>query len=323
MTKITKVDENEFVGYLKFFGPSVDDGKIDIEKIGNSLIALNKIYRKYSKQQKQNDLFLKLGKVQRNCTEVNVYLQQIATIAQPVVQTATWALIAKSSGIAEFGKQFFGTVGQQLALKIFSKGKNLEKKKEFAEDGNIFVLARNMDGDEKIFLKEMYDTQKDYVCLSELVQLEKEKEEKMKIGYYHNSKPKDVGEVKLSEKEFFKSTESNINFEEKLDEEFDETKAEEIKIVGKFVDYYGLAHKYNFSFQARKDQDEIGKQKILCKTDNLNISEIIELLKPEKQEKNVCIFGKATKNNDDKIDKIKIEWINEDENYNPNQKKLI
>ncbi len=27
--------QDQFVGYLKFYGPAVDEGEIDIEKIGN------------------------------------------------------------------------------------------------------------------------------------------------------------------------------------------------------------------------------------------------------------------------------------------------
>ena len=84
-----------------------------------------------------------------------------------------------------------------------------------------------------------------------------------------------------------------------------------------------MARKYHFSFQARKNLDEIGKQKILCKLKKIEISEIIDLLKPENQKANVCIFGKAIKDKDGKIDKIYIEWFNTDENYNPNQIKLI
>mgnify|MGYP000567548374 FL=1 len=52
------------------------------------------------------------------------------------------------------------------------------------------------------------------------------------------------------------------------------------------------------------------------------ISEIYELMKPENKG-NVCIKGKAMRDKESRLDKIKIEWINRDENYNPNQTELL
>lgn len=321
-----KQDQTQFVGYLKFFGPSVEEGKIDIEKIGNSLIALNKLFKKYANPEESKAISLKLGKIKKNCTEVNIFFEQIVPIIQPVATTAELLMVAKIIdyvGITEFGKQFFGTIGQQIALKLFSKGKKLEKQKDVIENGKLYVVVKNIEGDERKIIKEIYDSQKYFsVPLKDLIQLEDKKEEKMEVGYYENSESQKVADIQVTQKDFFNADEDQ-NFEERLEEEFDESKAEDIKVIGKFIDYYGMAHKYHFSFQARKNQEEIGKQKILCKTDGLNMSEIIDLLKPEKQEKNICISGKATKNSDGKIDKIKIDWFNEDENFNPDQGKLF
>lgn len=107
-----------------------------------------------------------------------------------------------------------------------------------------------------------------------------------------------------------------------MSEPFEEDKAEDVRIVGKFIDFYGLAHRYHFSFQARKEQDIYGKQKILCIVDKQEISTVIDLLKPEAKT-NVCIKGKATKDREDKIDKIKVEWVNTDPDYNPDQTAII
>lgn len=319
-------DETQFIGYLKFYGSSVDEGKIDIEKIGNSLIALNKLFKKYAKPEESKSISLKLGNIKKNCTEVNIFFEQIIPILQPVATTTTLLMGAKIAdyiGITEFGKQFFGTIGQQVALKIFSKGKKIDKQNDVIENGNIFVLIKNSEGEEKLFPKEIYDSQKEFSTpLKSLVQLEDSGDEKMEVGYYHDKTSQKVTEINVGQKDFF-NVDEETSFEERLEEEFDESKAQNIKIVGKFVDYFGMAQKYHFSFQARKNQEEIGKQKILCKTDDLNVSEIIDLLKPEKQENNICIFGKATKSNDGKIDKIKIDWVNEDENFDPNQEKLF
>jgi len=122
-----KKEADQFIGYLKFFGPSVEEGKIDIEKIGNSLIALNKLFKKYSQKEEVINVSLKLGKIKKNCTEVNIFLEQLAPIAKPVAGAAVALFIAKGIGIDELGKQFFGTIGQQIALKLFSKGEKLEK----------------------------------------------------------------------------------------------------------------------------------------------------------------------------------------------------
>lgn len=319
-------NQTQFIGYLKYFGPSVDEGKIDIEKIGNSLIALNKLYKKYNKSEHLKTFSLKLGKITKNCTEVSIYLEQIVPIIQPVAITASLLMVAKIAdyvGITELGKQFFGTIGQQIALKLFSKGKKINKQKDLVENGKLYVLLKNTEGEEEKFLKEIYDSEREYSnALKDLVQLEEKKEEEIEIGYYENSSSHIVADIRVAQKEYF-YTDDEYNFEDRLEEDFDESKAINIKIIGKFVDYFGMAHKYHFSFQARKNQEEIGKQKILCKTEGLNLSEIIDLLKPEKQEKNICISGKATKNNDGKIDKIKILWLNEDENFNPDQENLF
>lgn len=72
-------ESEQFIGYLKFFGPSVDEGKIDIEKIGISLVSLNKLFKKYPKKHAHENISLKLGNVQKNCTEVNVYLEYWAS----------------------------------------------------------------------------------------------------------------------------------------------------------------------------------------------------------------------------------------------------
>lgn len=316
--------KKQFVGYLKFSGPSVDEGKIDIEKIGNSLIALSKLYSKYSKQSGNEKVSLKLGKVKKKCTEVNIYFDQIVSIMQPAAQTLPYLMAAKTIGVTELGKQFFGTIGQQWALKLFSKGQKVEKIKEIAKDGKIFVIVKNADGEEQFIPKEIYDNQYDYAApLRDLIQLEEKKEEKLEMGYYQETQAKKIAEVDYTQRAYFNGSVKETNLEDRLEEEFDESKTEDVKIVGKFVDYYGMAHKYHFSFQARKNQEEIGKQKILCILEGIEISKVIDLLKPENQEKNICIFGKATRNSEEKIDKIKIESVSRDEIFNTKQKKLI
>lgn len=43
-------EENKITGYLKFFGPSVNDGKIDAKKAGKALIALQNAFEIFQEE---------------------------------------------------------------------------------------------------------------------------------------------------------------------------------------------------------------------------------------------------------------------------------
>jgi len=315
-------ESTKFSGYIKFYGPFADDGSVDIAKAGKTLVALDKFLKKYQKEilkmKKEDQFVLKISAVNKNCSEMVIALAQ--TIQSVPVSFAMIAFGLDKMGISEFGKQFFGTLGKQLALKTFSLGNPIkEQSREIDKAQNIpIVVLQNSNGDSKKFLLDDWEQSRLLSpYLAEIVQLEKGKEEKMKIGYRVNDQQKDVAEIKYEESDYF-DHEEGFSIDERMREPFDDSNAKEERIVGRFVDFYGLAHKYHFAFQARKKQDEIGKQKILCIVEDNQISEILDYLKPENS-KNVCIFGKATRDWEGKIDKIKIEWVNEDENYDPKQ----
>jgi len=316
-----------FKGYLKFFGPSVQDGRMNVEKAGNSIIALGKAFQKYQKFHNQTEFEPKLGEVKKNCTEINIFFEQIIPAIQPVAETVPYIAgikIADMLGVTAIPKKFFENLADTIMLKIFSKGKSPEVVREFIRDEKHYIEVRNSDGETKILEKSIYYSQKIFSDLDRLVQLEEGKEDRMEMGYYDEyNKQKTVAEIKCSQKSFFKSEVSEDDIIERLKEDFDEEKAKEEKVKGIFVDYYGLAHKYHFSFQARKNQDKIGKQKILCMVDKNQISEFIDLLKPENQKKNICIFGKSTRNREGKIDKMKISSFSLNEDFDPNQLSLI
>lgn len=313
--------EKQFFGYIKFFGPSVDEGKINAGKVGRSLVALEKLFNKYSidiyKIEKEQKIEIKVGGIIKNCTEVQIFFEQI----EPVAKSVSILLLAKTIGVTELGKQFFGTIGQQLALKIFSKGERFQEGNPFIENQQIFIRLTNKDKTEKIILLEDWEKYKKlYPYSGDLIQLEKG--EKVKFGYQEQNTKTNVATVDYQEQEFFEHSRSD-SVDERIKEPFDEANAEEIKITGKFIDFYGLAHKYHFSFQARKKQDDIGKQKILCIVQENEISKVIDYLKPENSKNNITISGKATRDFENKVDKIKIEWINEDDNYDPNQSRIV
>jgi hypothetical protein len=318
------MDQNSVAkGYLKFFGPSVKEGRMNAEKAGSAMIALSKMFQKYQKSHNRNDIELKLGDVRKNCTETIYFFEHIAPAVQTVAEPISIYVVAKAIGVTEFTKEFFSTLGKRAGLAIFSKGKP-EVVKELIQDEKHCIKIKNPEGKIMVFEKETYDSQKIFSDLDKLVQLEEGKEDKMEIGYYDEfDKPIKVAEIKWSEKNFFKSEAPEDDLIERLGEDFDDDKAKEEKIIGVFVDYYVLAHKYNFSFQARKDQDKIGKQKILCIVKDDQVSKCIDLLKPENQGKNICIFGQATKNREGKIDKMKISDFSLKEDFDPNQMNLL
>ncbi|MBU2580003.1 hypothetical protein KKF19_03570 [Patescibacteria group bacterium] len=315
--------QEEFIGYIKYFGPFLEDGSVDIAKAGRSLVALDKVFKKYQKEvlklDKNDQFVLKISSVNKNCSEL-IFLLVNAATSLPV-NIALIGLGLKAIGVGEFGKKFFGTLGEQFALKIFSKGKNIIEGKRKINKGKIFVILKNHKGEEKTILEKYWENYKKLApYISGIVQLEKGKEEEMKIGYKQNNVENEVAKIRFSEKKYFDDYDT-FSIDERIREPFDEENAEEIKIIGQFVDFYGLAHKYHFAFQARRRQDDIGKRKILCIVDKEKISEILDYLKPENT-KNVCISGKATRDWERKVDKIKIDWINEDENFNPNQTRI-
>ena len=142
----------KFSGYLKFSGPSVNEGEISVGKVGASLVALDKLFKKYTKniaKDQDKNFEIKVKGLQKGSTEVQVIIEQIIPIAQPVVATGSLYLIAKAIGITEFGKQFFGTIAQQLVLKMFAKGKRLNEEKKFIQNQIIHVKLINIDGKEK------------------------------------------------------------------------------------------------------------------------------------------------------------------------------
>jgi len=317
-------DKNNFIGYIKFYGPSADDGKLDIEKAARCLLALNKVFKKYQKDvrkiSKGDQFVLRISNISKKCAQLDLIINPLKELLS--LDTVGFALLAHSVGFSEFGKQFFGTIGKQLALKIFSKGKRLNEVKRFIKENNVYVTLKNIEGETKEFLATEFDDYKIFnPNLGEIIQLEKGKEEDMEIGYRENHNNNSLLKINYKQKPYV-DVDSFASIEDRIKEPFDESKAEEIKIVGKFIDFYGLAHKYHFSFQARKAQDDVGKQKILCIVNKGIISKIIDYLKPENS-KNICISGRATRDWENKVDKIKIDWINEDENFDPNQQILI
>lgn len=326
-------EDKDLTGYLKFIGPSVNDGQIDARKAGKALIALQKSFEIYQKEEKKKrdskskgkknkskelPLTIKLGGVRKNCTELLFGIGTVSGVALVVNK------VLKDVGVYEFSKAWFKTMGEQMALRKFEKGTEAQVTKEYAKDGQVYVLIVNSDKELKKLPKNDWQYRRLLAePLSELGELEEGGAEKLKFGFYENKAPQDVGEVSYQESEFF-NYERDKNYDERLKEDFEDDKAEpDNKIVGQFVDYYDLASKYHFAFQARKNIETVGKKKILCVVPEENFSMILdEFKKTKKDRKNLCLSGSIIRDADGRVDKIKVDWISTNENYDPSQLSL-
>jgi hypothetical protein len=311
-----------FEAYLRFSGPGVDEGSIDVEQIGKSLTSLGKVFKQYKRKvaeiDSRVDFEIKVQGLQKGSTTVQIIVEQI--MATPIDESASLYLFLRATGITEFGKQFFGTIANQLVLRWFAKGKRLKEEDPFLKENRVFIKLINIENEEKIVLLDDWNKYKLlYRDSKGLVQLGQD--QKLTVGYKDGESKKDLVTMEYDGKQFYDS-DLERSFEEIANDPFDEQNAIDCKLVGKFVDYHGLAYKYPFSFQVRRNQEEIGKHKILCMVESEDVSRIIEYLKPENSV-NLCVFGKATKDYEGKIDKIKIERFSEDLDFNPDQISMI
>lgn len=312
------LQSSDFSMYIKFDGPEANKWEMDIEKAGKTLVAFGRLFRKYAKDcKKEKDWngIIKINWIKTGSTELSL----IAEIAKETIETGWyifWGLkTADYLWIKDFCQAFMKTLGEQLALKIFTKNKIPEQWK--IEWTKIYLI--NSQWDKQLF---EYQSWIDYQILTpyfnDLYNLEAWKEDTMKLGFKEWDNNIEVAEITTEYKEYFSSWDNWWKFLDRLEEDFDEKNTVERRITWVFVDYYGLAHKYHFSFQARKNQDEIWKQKILCIVDNAIISQAIDYLKPENS-RNITIFWNAVLDSEWKVDKIKIKWISNDPNFNPDQ----
>lgn len=319
-------NNHEYI-YIKFFGSYADEGKIDLGKAGKTLSSFDRWTKKYKKDflKPGEDFVLRANAIQKNCTEIQIALDFVKDIIMSPAGTATaLAIGGKVIGFDHFVEGFMHTVGNQLALKMFSKGKPIhEESKHPKNDGKIYVKLINQKGDVKeVSESEWLIYKETNSLLNGFYNLEEGKEEQVHFGYNSRGKYHDVAKLNIHDRESFIDWNDPDILERRMAESFDESKATDVKIIGKFIDYHALAHRYNFSFQARKNQDVHGKQKILCIVEMKDVPKILDLLKPD-HKKNICIQGKAILDRDGKIDKIKLEWFNEDPDFNPDQVKFV
>jgi len=301
------MDKTESVGIIKYIGPDVKDGTIDTEKLGKALLGLNDAFKKILSQNveyKKIDPVLKVF-LQKGSVEIAAYVAAGVVVAQQV-------------GLFEIGKQFFGEIGRQLALKKFAKNGSLTKEgRPEIDGGKMFVIVVNIDGEKKkidavsynLFNKKIIDKS----LLAIIEPLEKDKIDKVQcINNYNDKSELEIVEIMESDKVYYEDVE-DLEFESKNEEDFDENVAEKIEgLKGRLVSYQALASKYPFNFQPREEQKLYGKRFIPCKINDQNKKdEYIELLKSYVG--NVIIRGIGIRDFSGRYIKIKIYSVEKDE----------
>lgn len=310
--------------FLKYFGPSVDKGQINIGDIAKSLQALEAIFDTYLREEcndEEKSLEIKLYEITDNCTGIEMIIDAAQQTAPHVSHLATIGAIGHFLSIKEFTKSFMQTLGEQVVLKLFGKGESVKVVEKVVQNNTPTVVVENHLGERSTFKMSTWENRQLYSRqLLDLTQLQHGQKDELQMGYRRETQQVVVATVSHDQMSYLTpdSVDSSLP-RERLNDTFDDTKAERTVICGKFMDYYGQAHKYHFSFQIRKNVEEDGKLFILCMVPEEQIEPIIDLLKPKNRKKYVYLHGYANRNTDGKIDRFKVITVSQDADYNPDQ----
>ena len=310
--------------YMTFRGPSVDAGEMDIGQASRVFAALDKWKKQYEKEfAPDNNFSIKLKSVEKGCTDFHFIVEALKAGWLPMTIFAT-SKLANAPGVKDFLQEIGKEFGKQVALKIASKGKTLTESAPYIENNKVMVDV--FSGKNKIGSMEKRSTdfyRKSNKLLNDLYVLEANKITEAEVGYkIQGSDRCSLATIKLTNREAFVEDNTKDKLSDRLLEPFDEKKAEEVRIVGRFIDSYGLAQKYQFALQVREDVGMYGKQKVLCEMPAELISPTYDLLKPENR-KNVTVKGLATRDNENRLDKMKVEWYSDDPDHNPDQTDMM
>ncbi|RKV96401.1 MAG: hypothetical protein D8G53_06905 [Candidatus Saccharimonas sp.] len=310
--------------YMTFRGPSVDAGEMDIGQASRVFAALDKWKKQYEKEfAPDNNFSIKLKSVEKGCTDFHFIVEALKAGWLPMTIFAT-SKLANAPGVKDFLQEIGKEFGKQVALKIASKGKTLTESAPYIENNKVMVDV--FSGKNKIGSMEKRSTdfyRKSNKSLNDLYVLEANKITEAEVGYkIQGSDRCSLATIKLTNRESFIEDNPKDKLADRLLEPFDERKAEEVRIVGRFIDSYGLAQKYQFALQVREDVGMYGKQKVLCEMPAELISPTYDLLKPENR-KNVTVKGLATRDNENRLDKMKVEWYSNNPDHNPDQTDMM
>lgn len=322
------MNSDQFHAYVKFIGPENEDGAVDITKAAKTMLALDRWVRKYQKEFTKADekVELKISAVRKNCSELDIIIQSASKLVETGTLTLVGATAWKQLGFHEFCKKFMGTLGEQVALKKVLKHDKPERVGEpYLKDNSPVTDVFTKDDKKYTVSVEAIDVyRKTHDSLNGLNTLIPGENTEMRVGYYDmQSVQHDVATLSPSDRVAFTDPMSEQLLEQRLSEGFDVDRAKEVTIFGRFLDYRGMATKYRFSFQARKNTKEYGKQKVLCIVEDQAMeSQLLDLLKPQNK-KNIVLNGLATKSWDGSLDKLKIKWFDESPDYNPEQLEMF
>ncbi|GEM_PF-1070493 len=326
--KQSNINRNHNYLYITFRGPSVDAGEIDIGQAGKVLVAFEKWKRQYEREFSSDNKFsIKIKSIEHGCTDLQFVVDILQAGAAPFCLLAAGKVIKEVvnlPGVKDFLQEFGKEFGKQLSLKIASKGKTLTESAPYFKNDKVMVdvfRGKNKVGSiEKKSIDFYHASNK---SLNDLYILEVGKITEAEVGYrVEGEKRSSLATIKLIDKEAFLDINAKDRLSDRLLEPFDEERSEEVKIVGRFIDSYGLAQRYKFALQVRKETGRYGKQKVLCDMPANLISPTYDLLKPENR-KDVTVKGLATRDNENRLDKMKIEWYSDDPDYNPDQANLF
>lgn len=322
MSRVNTADDSYL--YMTFRGPSVDAGEMDIGQASRVFVALDKWKKQYEKEFAPDNKFsIKLKSVEKGCTDFHFIAEAVDAGWLPLTIFAA-SKLANAPGVKDFLQEIGKELGKQVALKIASKGKTLTESAPYIKNDKVMVDV--FSGKNKIGSMEKRSIDfchKSNKSLNDLYVLEANKITEAEVGYkIQGSDRCSLATIKLTNREAFVEDNAKDKLADRLLEPFDERRAEEVRIVGRFIDSYGLAQKYQFALQVREDIGMYGKQKVLCEMPVELISPTYDLLKPENR-KNVTVKGLATRDNENRLDKIKIEWYSDDANYNPDQTDMM
>lgn len=290
-------------GYIKYEGPSVKDGTIEVKQLSEVILGFNAAFQKISLHDKKfKDLKTELRvKIKKGSVELWFAISAIAYVADKV-------------GFTELSRNFFAEVGSQLGLKLFSRNKPLKEKSLSKNAQRITIILVNEDGEEKevsITTYEIYKLallEKDLSSL--VIPLERHKIEKVEYGYKDRTKIREIVAIKEEDKVLFLPKTESVHEQLYNDEKgFDETIAEEISALeGKLIEYDALKHDFPFGFQVKKTDGSYDKRAVPCMiADQSKRDDCIESMKSYVGD--VCISGKGIKNKRGNYKKIKIRSL--------------
>lgn len=322
MSQVNTADDSYL--YMTFRGPSVDAGEMDIGQASRVFAALDKWKKQYEKEfAPDNNFSIKLKSVEKGCTDFHFIVETLKAGWLPMTIFAV-SKLANAPGVKDFFQEIGKELGKQVALKIASKGKTLTESAPYIENNKVMVdvfSGKNKIGSMEKRSIDFY--RKSNKSLNDLYVLETNKITEAEVGYkIQGSDRCSLATIKLTNREAFVEDNTKDKLSDRLLEPFDEKKAEEVRIVGRFIDSYGLAQKYQFALQVREDVGMYGKQKVLCEMPAELISPTYDLLKPENR-KNVTVKGLATRDNENRLDKMKVEWYSDDPDHNPDQTDMM